>query len=67
VGYSAGFVQGTPPSGDFTVATLRFRVIGSGSTTTVGFDRGPAGAVQLTNGGTDLLGQVVGLTLNLQP
>ncbi len=67
IGYSAGIVQGAPPRGEFTIATLRFRLIGGASTTTIGFDRGPVGAMQLTNGGTDLLGQVVGLTLNPQP
>ncbi|MEO6457067.1 MAG: dockerin type I domain-containing protein, partial [Chloroflexia bacterium] len=67
IGFASSMVQGAPPRGEFTVATLRFRLIGDEPSTTVGFDKSAVGAVQLTNGGTDLLGQVIGLTITHQP
>ena len=67
IGFAGSMVHGATPRGEFTVATIRFRLIGDAPTTTVGFDRMPVGAVQLTNGGTDLLGQLTDLTLARQP
>ena len=68
VGYSAGVLQGSPPQGEFVVATLRFRVLAGGDgPTRVTFAPTQSGHVQITNGGINLLGSVVDLTVNLVP
>jgi hypothetical protein len=65
-GYSAGILQGQPPSGQLTIARLRFRVIGAGQTQLT-FDAAPSRHMQLTNGGINLLASAHSLLLLVQP
>jgi hypothetical protein len=66
IGYSAGMLQGEPPSGTFVLATLRFMALQAGSSI-VDFATGPSPHVQLTFGGANLLGSAYGLALNVVP
>jgi hypothetical protein len=68
IGYSAGILQGTPPQGEITIATLRFRVLGgSGAQAHLALDSAPSGLTQITNGGINLLADVRGLATDLVP
>jgi hypothetical protein len=66
-GFSAGMLQGEPPSGQVVLAKLRFRVLsapGNGSTA-LGFRKNAPNLMQLTNGGINLLGTVNGATISV--
>jgi hypothetical protein len=68
VGFSSGILQGTPPQGEFTIATLRFQVLpGSGASTRLVFEPLASGHIQLTNGGVNLLAKADDLELALLP
>jgi hypothetical protein len=60
-GFSAGMLQGEPPSGQIVLAKLRFRVQSApvaGKTTLSFHSPGASNLMQLTNGGLNLLGTV---------
>jgi hypothetical protein len=68
LGYSAGTLQGNAPQGDFTVATLRFRALPSGTgPVQMSLESAQSGLVQLTYGGRNLLANVGNLDLNIAP
>jgi hypothetical protein len=66
IGYSTSMLQGTPPHGRFTLATIRFRVLQPG-TTELDFAPLSSGQLQLTDGGENLLARTSNLSLTLAP
>lgn len=65
-GFSAGMLQGEPPSGQVVLAKLRFRVQSApaaGATTLTFHSPGASNLMQLTNGGLNLLGTVTGASV----
>lgn len=69
IGYSAGMLQGSTPSGRIVVASVRLRAlpgVGSGPAL-ISFAPLPSPYVQLTNGGENLLAKASDLTLTVVP
>ena len=67
-GYSAGILQGDPPQGSLTLATIRFRVLPRASgVVRLGLVPTSSPNMQLTDGGTNLLATANGLSLNVKP
>ncbi|MEA2573493.1 MAG: hypothetical protein QOH93_791 [Chloroflexia bacterium] len=66
-GFSAGMLQGEPPSGQIVLAKLRFRVLSApaGGNTSLSFHSGPSNLMQLTNGGLNLLATVTGAQVSV--
>jgi hypothetical protein len=67
VGYSSGMVQGDAPTGAFTVATLRFKVLPNAQTgpTAFSFMELPSRYMQITNGGENLLSKSTGASITI--
>src|SRR5205814_9527115 len=66
IGYAAGMLQGSAPSGQVVLTTLTFRALKSGPTSLC-FGPLPSGLMQLTNGGANLLASAMPLTLTVSP
>ena len=66
IGYSSSMLQGTPPQGRFTLATIRFRTLQAGSTE-IDFAPLASGQLQLTDGGSNLLAKTSNLSLVVAP
>jgi hypothetical protein len=66
IGYAAGMLQGEAPSGSVVLTTLRFKALRAGPTS-LAFRGVPSPLMQLTNGGTNLLGSANGLSLSVTP
>ena len=66
IGYSTSMLQGTPPQGRFTLATIRFRALQAGSTE-LDFAPLASGQLQLTDGGANLLSKTSNLSLVVAP
>jgi hypothetical protein len=64
IGYAAGMLQGEVPSGRVVLTTLRFKALRDGPTS-LSFRTLPSGYMQLTNGGTNLLGSAHGISLTV--
>jgi hypothetical protein len=66
IGYSSSMLQGTPPQGRFTLATIRFRALQAGFAE-VDFASLASGQLQLTDGGANLLAKTSNLSLGIAP
>ena len=66
-GFSAGMLQGEPPTGEVVLAKLRFTVVSApaNGTTALTFHSGAPNLMQLTNGGRNLLGTVNGVSIGI--
>jgi hypothetical protein len=66
IGYASSMLQGTPPQGRFTLATIRFRALQVG-TTELQFAPLSTGQLQLTNGGENLLAHTSNASIAVAP
>jgi hypothetical protein len=62
-------VQGDPPTGVFTLATLRFRILPGAQrgVTVLDFLPLPSRYMQITNGGENLLSRATGASITIKP
>ena len=67
IGYSAGMVQGDPPSGRFTLATIMFKASEVAGQAAITFEQIPSPSMQVTNGGENLLSNAVSTGVLIKP